>query len=51
MILIARPDKPLARTPKGTIMRKPSLGIYSDDIEILYVFYHIRGNKAAQCYS
>jgi len=45
MILIARPDKPLARTPKGTIMRKLSLEIYSGDIEILYVFYHIRASK------
>ena len=36
MILVAAPDKPLARTPKGTIMRKMCLKMYEGEIEGIY---------------
>jgi len=45
MILITRPDKPLAYAPKGTTTRKPSLEIVSSGIETLYVFYRLLVNE------
>lgn len=33
MILVARPDKPLPRAGKGTVIRKQSLALYADEIE------------------
>nr|F8P9P5.2 RecName: Full=Adenylate-forming reductase Nps11; AltName: Full=Benzoic acid reductase; AltName: Full=Nonribosomal peptide synthase-like enzyme 11; Short=NRPS-like [Serpula lacrymans var. lacrymans S7.9]ANX99775.1 benzoic acid reductase [Serpula lacrymans] len=36
MILITRPDKPLPRTGKGTVMRKAAVTIYDKEIDALY---------------
>ncbi|RYP27611.1 hypothetical protein DL767_007616 [Monosporascus sp. MG133] len=35
-VICAKPDKPFARTPKGTIIRKLSEALYHDEIEQLY---------------
>ncbi|QRV74455.1 L-aminoadipate-semialdehyde dehydrogenase [Ceratobasidium sp. AG-Ba] len=35
-ILFTRPDKPLPRTPKGSVKRSAALNAYLDDIESLY---------------
>lgn len=37
LILVTRPDKPLPRTEKGTVMRKLALRAYNDEIEKMYV--------------
>ena len=36
LILVTRPDKPLPRTEKGTVMRKLALRAYNDEIEKMY---------------
>ncbi|KAI5884843.1 acetyl-CoA synthetase-like protein [Schizophyllum commune H4-8] len=36
LILVTRPDKPLPRTEKGTVMRKLALRAYNDEIEKIY---------------
>ena len=36
MILVASPNKPVPRTPKGTIMRKMALKMYDAEIEQIY---------------
>ncbi|KAI0774940.1 hypothetical protein BD413DRAFT_537880 [Trametes elegans] len=36
MILVASPDKPLKRTPKGTAKRRICLKMYAKEIEGLY---------------
>ncbi|RYO89563.1 hypothetical protein DL762_003176 [Monosporascus cannonballus] len=35
-IICAKPDKPFARTPKGTVIRKLSEALYRDELEQLY---------------
>ncbi|KAI1477932.1 acetyl-CoA synthetase-like protein [Daldinia eschscholtzii] len=35
-ILFSKPEKPFLRTPKGTIMRKATLDLYSEEINKLY---------------
>ncbi|RYP62047.1 hypothetical protein DL769_007472 [Monosporascus sp. CRB-8-3] len=35
-VICANPDKPFARTPKGTVIRKLSEALYHDEIEQLY---------------
>ncbi|RYP65180.1 hypothetical protein DL770_009058 [Monosporascus sp. CRB-9-2] len=35
-VICAKPDKPFARTPKGTVIRKLSEALYHDEIEQLY---------------
>jgi hypothetical protein len=35
MILVARPDKPLPRAGKGTVLRKGALKLYDEDIRAL----------------
>jgi hypothetical protein len=35
MIIVTSPDKPLPRAPKGTIIRKEALTIYTEEIEEL----------------
>ncbi|KAK4240084.1 hypothetical protein C8A03DRAFT_42370 [Achaetomium macrosporum] len=37
LVLVTTPDRPLIRTPKGTIQRAASIAQYSDDIDRLYV--------------
>ena len=39
MIMMVRPDKPLPRTPKGTIMHRLALKNYSNEIEALYALH------------
>ncbi|CAA7263093.1 unnamed protein product [Cyclocybe aegerita] len=36
MVLIASRDRPLPRSPKGTVMRKAALNLYEEDIERIY---------------
>ncbi|TFK50162.1 putative aminoadipate reductase [Heliocybe sulcata] len=36
MILVCSPEKPLRRTPKGTVQRKPTLADYAKEIDELY---------------
>lgn len=40
MVLVTSLDKPLPRTPKGTIVRKAALELYKNDVEALYVKPH-----------
>lgn len=35
MIIVTRPDKPMLRSPKGTLMRKATLNIYEQEIDDL----------------
>ena len=37
MVLVTSPDKPLPRTDKGTVRRKPAIQLYSDEIDELYL--------------
>ena len=33
MIVVTDPSKPLPRTAKGTVLRKPALALYAEEIE------------------
>ena len=37
MIIVTRPDKPLPRAAKGTVVRPQAIQLYSKEIEELYV--------------
>ncbi|KAL4952998.1 hypothetical protein BDW69DRAFT_12243 [Aspergillus filifer] len=47
-ILIAVPEKPFARTPKGTIIRSQTNKLYEAEIEAMYSFATARPNPALQ---
>ena len=38
MILIKAPEKPIPRTPKGSIQKKVTIKTYASEIDALYVF-------------
>lgn len=42
MILIATPEKPILRTPKGTIQKKATIVAYGAEINALYVLLRLR---------
>ncbi|KAI5884857.1 NAD(P)-binding protein [Schizophyllum commune H4-8] len=45
LILVARPDTPLPRTDKGTVVRKRALQLYNDEIEKLYEALEDQGGE------
>ncbi|KAL1671541.1 hypothetical protein EV122DRAFT_295427 [Schizophyllum commune] len=51
LILVTRPDKPLPRTEKGTVMRKLALRAYNDEIKKIYELvesHASKGNKGVE---
>lgn len=36
MVCLAKPDKPFKRSPKGSVIRKPTYQLYEDEIKLLY---------------
>jgi len=47
-VLFTETDKPFLRTPKGTIMRKATLGLYSEEIDGLYRAVETIGSDLAK---
>ncbi|KAJ6472842.1 putative aminoadipate reductase [Mycena vitilis] len=47
MILITHPDKPMARTPKGTVNKKGTIASYEQEINELYETIESSGNAAS----
>ncbi|KAJ6487136.1 putative aminoadipate reductase [Mycena vitilis] len=47
MILLTQPGKPMARTPKGTVIKKSTIASYEKEIEELYQTIEASGNAAS----
>ncbi|KAJ7439939.1 putative aminoadipate reductase [Mycena latifolia] len=47
MILVTEPDKPMVRAPKGTVIKKATIGLYKEEIETLYATIEASGNAAS----
>ncbi|KAF7341009.1 Acetyl-CoA synthetase-like protein [Mycena sanguinolenta] len=47
MILVTQPAKPMIRTPKGTVIKKPTIALYKQEIEDLYETIEASGNGAS----
>lgn len=47
MIIVADPTKPFPRSPKGTIIRKQAIALYSAEIEKLYVSFDLYNATSA----
>ncbi|KAF7341008.1 Acetyl-CoA synthetase-like protein [Mycena sanguinolenta] len=47
MILVTQPAKPMIRTPKGTVIKKPTIALYKQEIEDLYETIEASGNAAS----
>jgi hypothetical protein len=35
MILVTQPGRPVVRAPKGTVIKKPTIALYKEEIEKL----------------
>ena len=49
MILVADPKKPFPRAPKGTVVRKQALALYTDAVEnlcVAYDFFYVVPNSS-----
>ncbi|KAJ7214255.1 acetyl-CoA synthetase-like protein [Mycena haematopus] len=46
MILVTHPTKPMVRAPKGTVIKKPTVVLYKQEIEDLYETIEASGNAA-----
>ncbi|KAJ6457233.1 acetyl-CoA synthetase-like protein [Mycena sanguinolenta] len=47
MILVTHPTKPMIRAPKGTVIKKPTIALYQQEIENLYSNIETSGNIAS----
>ncbi|KAJ7488848.1 putative aminoadipate reductase [Mycena latifolia] len=47
MILVTEPGKPMARAPKGTVNKKATIALYTEEIEALYDTIEASGNAAS----
>ncbi|KAF7341016.1 Acetyl-CoA synthetase-like protein [Mycena sanguinolenta] len=47
MILVTQPAKPMIRAPKGTVIKKPTITLYKQEIESLYEAIEASGNAAS----
>ncbi|KAJ6487165.1 putative aminoadipate reductase [Mycena vitilis] len=47
MVLLTRPGRPMARTPKGTVIKKLTITSYEQEIEELYETIEASGNTAS----
>ncbi|KAJ7236051.1 acetyl-CoA synthetase-like protein [Mycena haematopus] len=47
MILVTQPAKPMVRAPKGTVIKKPTIVLYKQEIEELYETIEASGNAAS----
>ncbi|KAJ6457244.1 putative aminoadipate reductase [Mycena sanguinolenta] len=47
MILVTQPAKPMIRAPKGTVIKKPTIALYQQEIEDLYSTIETSGNAAS----
>ncbi|KAF7347147.1 Acetyl-CoA synthetase-like protein [Mycena venus] len=46
MILVTEPGRPMARAPKGTVIKKSTVALYKQDIEELYDAIEASGNTS-----
>ncbi|KAJ7656957.1 putative aminoadipate reductase [Mycena polygramma] len=47
MILLTEPGKPMVRAPKGTVIKKPTVALYEQEIEELYETVEASGNAGS----
>ncbi|KAJ7886913.1 hypothetical protein B0H13DRAFT_1627705 [Mycena leptocephala] len=47
MILVTQPGRPMVRAPKGTVIKKPTIALYKEEIEKLYDTIEASGNAAS----
>ncbi|KAF7378108.1 Acetyl-CoA synthetase-like protein [Mycena sanguinolenta] len=47
MIVVTQPAKPMIRAPKGTVIKKPTIALYKQEIEDLYETIEASGNAAS----
>ncbi|KAJ7486758.1 putative aminoadipate reductase [Mycena latifolia] len=47
MILVTDPEKPMARAPKRTVMKKATIALYKEEIEALYDTIEANGNAGS----
>ncbi|KAJ7052216.1 putative aminoadipate reductase [Mycena amicta] len=47
MILVTHPDRPMGRTPKGTVIKKATIALYDGEITALYDTIEASGNAAS----
>ncbi|KAJ7360799.1 putative aminoadipate reductase [Mycena albidolilacea] len=47
MILVTQPERPMLRAPKGTVIKKPTLALYKQEVEELYNTIEASGNAAS----
>ncbi|KAF7341014.1 Acetyl-CoA synthetase-like protein [Mycena sanguinolenta] len=47
MILVTQPAKPMIRAPKGTVIKKPTIALYKQEIEDLYETIEASGNAGS----
>ncbi|KAF8215591.1 hypothetical protein K438DRAFT_1954309 [Mycena galopus ATCC 62051] len=48
MVLVTQPARPMVRTTKGTVIKKATIALYEQEIEVLYNTIRASGNAASE---